>query len=142
MMPRFPRFLMLGLCLVALSGCVSREDADAKLAKGCLAGVSSLLPEGQSTGEIKQQDFTPSPEGQNMRHVRLVTIANDGWLEEEQVFECVFEESFGFMNSNYVASIYQLRFNDRVYGKSGNEIQGSFDDFLKLTDAIREAMYQ
>ena len=42
---------------------------------------------------------------------------------------------------NYTASIYPVRTGERVIGKSGNEILGDAQDFLKLTDAIREAMY-
>lgn len=141
-MSRFLRFLILGLCVAGLSGCVDREQADALLVKGCMAGVGSLLPEGETAGEVKEKSFSASPEGPDMRHVTLTTIAGDGWLEEERVFECTFEEAFGFLRNNYTASIYQLRFNDQIYGKAGNEIQGSFDDFVKLTDAIRKAMYE
>jgi hypothetical protein len=46
------------------------------------------------------------------------------------------------MNQNYVASLYQLRIGDQVYGKAGNEILGDAQDFIKLTDAIRAAMYE
>ncbi len=136
------RFMLLGICALGLSACVDREQADTLLVKGCLAGVGSLLPEGESTGQVKNKSFTASPEGPDMRHVKIITIAGDGWLEEERTFECIFQESFGLFNSNYVASIHQLRFDDHIYGKAGNEIQGSFDDFVKLTDAIRKAMYE
>ena len=141
-MSRLFRFMILCFCLIGLSACVDRDQADAMLVKGCLAGVGSLLPEGETTGQVKDKSFSASPEGPDMRYVKITTIAGDGWLEEERVFECVFQESFGLFNSNYVASIHQLRFNDQIYGKAGNEIQGSFDDFVKLTDAIREAMYE
>lgn len=141
-MSRFSRFLLLGVCVLGLTGCVNRQQADDMLVKGCMAGVGSLLPEGETAGTVKDKSFSPSPEGPGMRYVKLVTTAGDGWLEEERTYECTFEESFGFMNSSYVASIYQLRFNDEIYGKSGNEIRGSFEDFTKLTDAIRQAMYE
>jgi hypothetical protein len=44
--------------------------------------------------------------------------------------------------SSFTASIYQVRTGERIVGKSGNEILGDAQDFLKLTDAIREAMYE
>jgi len=138
---RFQTFFILGACALLLSGCVSREQADAKLAKGCAAGVNALLPEGRKIERTIDTQFSPSPEGSDMRHVKLKAIENDGWLEVESEFECVFEESFGFLNTNYTASIYQVRTGERVVGKSGNEILGDADDFMKLTDAIREAMY-
>lgn len=132
----------IALCTLTLAGCVNREQADEKLAKGCAAGVQSLLPEGEQMQPIKDKKFTPSTEGPNMRHVELTAANTDGWVEEEQKYECIFEEDFGFMSTNYSASIYQVRIGDRIYGKSGNEIRGSFEDFVKLTDGIREAMYQ
>jgi hypothetical protein len=141
MTARLHTFVLLGTCALLLSGCVSREQADAKLAKGCEAGVNVLLPEGRTISKVASSKFSPSPEGPNMRHVELKAIENDGFLEVENTFECVFDESFGFMNMNYTASVYQVRTGERVVGKSGNEILGDANDFLKLTDAIREAMY-
>lgn len=141
MKTRLHTFVILGACAVLLSGCVSREQADAKLAKGCEAGVNALLPEGRTITRIADTKFSPSPEGPDMRHVKLKTIETDGFLEVESDFECVFEESFGFLRTGYTASVYQVRTGERVVGKSGNEILGDAQDFLKLTDAIREAMY-
>lgn len=136
------RLLTICLCAIALSGCVNRQQADDTLAKGCLAGVNAMMPEGETAGEIKEKSFSMSPEGPNMRHVKIKTTAADGWIEEDRPFECIFEETFGFLKSSHVASIYQLRVGDQIYGKSGNEIRGSFEDFTKITDAIREAMYK
>lgn len=134
-------FILFGLCALALTGCVNREQADAALAKGCAAGVRALLPEGYALGEIRNRHFSPSPEAIGARHVRLTAIEMDGYLEDEVTYDCIFEENFGFMNSGHVASIYQIRIHDRVIGKSGNQIQGDFNEFLQLTDAIRKAMY-
>ncbi len=137
------RSLFLALfCLLTLSACVSREQADDKLARGCAAGVQALLPENMTIKEIKDKEFADSPEGPNMRYVKLKAVTLDGWLETEQEYQCIFEESFGFMKASYTASVYQVRTGDTVYGKSGNEILGNAQDFLKLTDAIRKAMYQ
>ena len=91
--------------VLALSGCVSREQADAKLAKACEAAVNVFLGEGQRIDKIKDASFTASPIGPDMRHVTIHTIMMDGWLEAENDYECVFEEGFGFLNSGYTASI-------------------------------------
>lgn len=136
------RILATLLVVPLLVGCVDREQADAKLVKGCAAGVSVLLPEGRTMGEIKDKKLTESPEGANFRHVTLSAVEKDGWLENDVEYECTFEEDFGFLNSNYTGSIYQIKFDDQVYGKSGGEILGSAEDFVKLTDAIRKAMYE
>jgi hypothetical protein len=65
----------------------------------------------------------------------------DGYLEDIIPYECIFEESFGIFNTSHVASIYQVRLPDRVVGKSGNQIQGDFEEFTRLTDAIRKSLY-
>lgn len=138
---RLSRIVLPSMCVLALAGCVSREQADEKLAKGCAAGINALLPEGYSFSKILEQEFKPGTEEQGQRYVRLKVIEMDGWLETEKNYECVFDESFGFMSSNFTASIYQIRFDDQVVGKSGKEILGDTQQFLKLTDAIRDAMY-
>lgn len=142
MMKHLKHCVVVGLCALSLGGCVSREQADENLAKGCAAGVAALLPEGTTLGEIKEKTFSPSPEAPGARHVKLTAMKMDGYLEEEATYECVFEESMGFMNSAHTASIYQVRFEDQIIGKSGNEIKGDFEQFSKLTDAIRKAMYE
>jgi len=124
-----------------LSGCVSREQADASLAKGCKAGVESLLPEGTTLGDIKGQSFSPSPEAVGARHVKIDVVQMDGYIEDIVSYECIFEESFGPFKMNHAASVYQVRLPDRIVGKSGNQIQGDFDEYVRLTDAIRKSMY-
>ncbi len=138
---RFSTFILLGVCAALLSGCVSREQADTKMAKGCEAGVKVILPEGRTIARIAKTEFTPATEGPGMRHVKLTAIENDGFLETENVFECVFEENFGFLNGSHSAAIYQVRAGDLVIGKSGNEIIGDAQTFIKLNDAMREVMY-
>lgn len=134
--------ILAAISILTLSGCVTREQADAKLAKGCAAGAEALLPEGGKVNNIIESTFGPSPEGPGMRHVKIKTATMDGWLEEEKTYECIFEESFGIFKSNHTASIYQVRTGEQIYGKAGNEIKGSTEDFIRLTDAIRKAMYE
>jgi hypothetical protein len=128
-------------CALLLCGCVSREQADAKLAHACRAGVQSLLPEGLKIDRITGREFSKSPEGNDMRYVKISTVTIDKMLEEEKDYECIFEEQFALFGMDYTASVYQVRTGDKTYGKSGNDIMGDANDFLKLTDAIREALY-
>lgn len=136
------KYFWILLCLLALGGCVSREQADAKLARGCEAGVKAILPEGYSVARIESTEFSPATQGTGYRHVTLKAVELDGWLETPKEYECVFEESFGFLSANHTAAIYQIRAGDKVVGKSGREIIGETEDFLKLTEAIRRAMYE
>lgn len=136
------RFAVLSLCALSLGGCVNREQADTKLAKGCAAAAGTLIPEGQTLGEVLEKKSTPSPEGANYRHITIKVKQMDGWLEGDGTYECTFEEDFGFMNGNYTGSLYQFKVGDKTYGKAGNEILGTAEEFIKITDAVRKAMYQ
>lgn len=134
--------MLCSASVLLLTGCVSREHADAKLAKACEAGVNVVLPEGRKITRVAKTDFSPATEGPAMRHVKLTAIETDGFLEIENAFDCVFEESSGFLNSNHTASVYYVRAGDRMIGKSGNEIIGSAAEFMELNDAMRDAMYK
>jgi hypothetical protein len=135
------RLFTVVICVLALTGCVNREQADAKLSKACEAAVGVFLPEGQRIDKIKDAAYSASPEGPGFRHVTINTIMMDGWLETENAYECIFQEGFGFMNSNFTASIHQVKIGDRVVGKSGNEILGDAQDHIKLNEAVRKALY-
>ena len=132
--------ILVAMMSLALTGCVNREQADAKLGNACKAAVNEFLGAGMQIDRIESVDASPSPVGNGYRHVLLNTITVDGWLEEKNQYECTFEESFGFMKMNYTASFYQLRIGEEMIGKSGNEIVGSAQDFMKITDAVRQAL--
>lgn len=136
------KIVFVFIVTLALTGCVSREAADAKLVKGCEAGVNAILPEGIQIGEVLSTEATPASQGTNYRHIKLVAIEMGDWLEEEKAYECIFEENFGFLKANHTAAIYQIKTGYKVVGKSGGDILGDVDDFLKLTEAIRKAMYE
>jgi hypothetical protein len=136
------RCFLIFISLFALSGCVSRDQADEKLAKGCQAGVEAILPEGYSIARVESKEFSPATEGTGYRHVTLKATQMDGWLETPQTYECVFEESFGIFHTSFTAAIYQIKTEDKIVGKSGGELIGDTEDFIKLNDAIRKAMYE
>ena len=139
-----PVFKICAFLLIApLAACVDRADADAQLRNGCIAGVNVLLDKnGDSIGKVVKADFSPSPEGTDMRHVALTATLKDDWSETENEYSCIFQESFGFMNASYAASIYQVRTPDATIGKVGGTIEGDAEDFMRLNDAIRDAMYR
>jgi len=141
-MTAYTRFFLSFVCLLVLSGCVSREQADAKLARACEAAVNVFLDEDQQIGEVKNATFSGSPVGTDYRHVTIHTITMDGWIEAENDYDCVFQEGFGFMSMGYTASIYQVTVHDQTVGKSGNEILGTASDHMKLNEAVRAALYE
>jgi len=140
MKSKLPLYVSL-ICAMALTGCVNREQADAKLAKACEAAVNVFLVDGQRIDKVKGSTATASPEGPDMRHITIQTIMMDGWIEAENNYECVFQEGFGFLNSGYTASIYQVKVGDTVVGKSGNEVLGTAEEHMKLNEAVRKALY-
>lgn len=135
--------MIMFICAISLTACVSRQDADTKLVNACVAGIDALNGEEKEISKVLSSSSEPSPVGQDYRHIKMTVLETDHWLEDEVVYECVFEESFGFLKNNYTAAIYQLRLgNGRIVGKSGREIVGSVDEFMMLEDAIRKALYE
>ena len=133
-------FIVLTLYFL-LTGCTSREDADATLAKGCEAAVGAMLPADAEIDHVTGTSFTPAAQGTDFRHVTLNAVILDGWLEVENEYECTFQEKRSLFGGHR-ASFEQLKIDDRIYGRSGNEIVGSMDDFTKIEDAVRRAMYE
>ena len=125
-----------------LSGCVNREQADTKLSKACGAAAVALLPEGAKIDSIKSFTASPSPEGPDHRYIEVTAIYVDGWIEQENVYKCVFQEGFGFLNSGYTATTIKVDTGERIIGKSGDEISGDAQDWLKITDAVRSSLYE
>ena len=141
-MNSYTRLCFAFVCVLALSGCVSRDQADAKLAKACAAGVNVFLTGGQEVDKIVESKFTPSPVVQGFRHVTLIATVKNDWLEQNHTYDCDFDESFGFLGGGYTASIEKLEAEGIVIGRAGGEILGDAQDFIKLTDAIRKALYE
>ena len=133
--------LLFVISLLVLTGCVTREQADARIARGCAAGIEMFLAEGFEIKEIKDKLFKDSREfGSGYRNVILKAVESDGWLDVDKQYECVFAESFGFLNATHAATIYQLKVNGQVYGNEDGKIKGNFKTHLKLTETVERAM--
>lgn len=138
------RLSLFALCasMLLLGACVTREQADEQLAKGCQAGISVLLPDDQKIDKIIRSEYTPASEGVGFRHVTIVATLENDWLEEEYEYQCVFDENFGFLKSSYSAAIMKLDTGDgRIYGQAGARILGDAQDWIKITAAVNKAMY-
>lgn len=132
---------MIPLAALALSGCVSREQADEKLALGCAAGAELFLPEGTAIKDITKKTFRDSAEfGSGFREVVLTVMESDGFYEAEQEYKCVFADSLAMFGMGHSASIHQLKVHDAVYGKEGDQILGTYDEHLKLTQTVDAAL--
>ena len=133
---------LLTLSLLALTACIDRGEADAKLARGCAAGVELFLDEEYEIQKIVKSEFRESTTwGNGYREVDLTAMVSDGWHEGEETYYCTFAETAGPILINYKATIYQLRMPDgTIIGKEGDKISGSYDDHLKLTETVEQGM--
>ena len=131
---------LLSLPLI-LSGCVDREQADAKLVKGCIAAVEAFLPEGDEVKEIYSKETRTHPTmGYGHREVALEVSISDGYHVRDETHACIFLEEFGFAKMSHRASIYQLNYEGRIIGQENYQIRGDLQDMTKLTNAVDAAM--
>ncbi len=138
---KFKTFFCL-LTIFALTGCVSREQADERIARGCKAGVETFLTQGFYIKEIKGKTFSYDDSiGKKYRKVTLHTIETDDWLDVPKDYTCIFLEEFGPMQSTYDATIYQIGVGEQTYGSTNGKILGSLENFQKLTEAVEKAMH-
>lgn len=135
------KLLFLILLSLPLTGCVSRENADARLAKGCEAAAATLLKEGYSFKNINKSTFKTSTEfGAGFREVTLNSTESDGWANLEREYKCIFAEEMTAMGLGYTADFYQIAYDGEVFGKSGTELLGDADTLTKLTAAAQSAI--
>lgn len=126
---------------ILVSGCVSREQADAKLQKGCMAAASVFMDEGFSVKNVTNSTFTDNTTlGHGYRNVKLEVVESDGWYDNETEYSCIFLEEMGPFGMSHRATFYQLKMNGDTYGQEGNQIIGTLEDHQKLTDVIDRAM--
>jgi hypothetical protein len=134
------RYTWIALASVfILTGCISREQADAKLERGCAAGAELFMGEGHKVKEIKDRQFRDDPTlGSGYREVRLVVIDTDGWYDADKEIKCIFAENFNFLQ--HTATIYQLKMDEKTWGMEGKEILGTMEEHLKLTETVEQGM--
>jgi hypothetical protein len=132
---------LLLVSVFALTGCISREQADMRLQNGCAAGAELFLGEGHKIKEVKDHIFRDNPDlGKGYRDVILTVVDTDGWADADKEIKCIFAEDYGFMGSSHTATIYQLKMDDQTWGQEGKEILGTFEDHLKLTETVEQGL--
>lgn len=138
------RFLPIILLSLFLSGCITQNQADVKMAKGCTAGINAILAdESKEISEIKVTRYADEQaEGGLHRRITFEAIEKDGWLEMDKQYSCLFMQEWGLFKSSHKALLVQLKIEDKLYGKKDGTILGSFDDFLRLVKVVDAAMVQ
>lgn len=131
------KLCMAMVCLMLLSGCVSREQADQRLAEGCAMGAGLFLEEEAEVLEIKEinavKDTSMNAE---FRRIDMVVLEGDDWYSEDKEYSCVFSETYALFGLTHTAEIIQLRMGDEIHGQDGRKIMGEINDYLRLKDTV------
>jgi hypothetical protein len=131
-----------GISILALAGCISQEQADTQMAKGCEGAVNAMLaPRSIKTVKGWTADDDTS-EGSVHRRIFITYVENDDFAESEKKAECLFSQQWGPLKSTHAALLEQLVANNTILGKKNGVIQGSMEDFIKLTNGASAAMGQ
>lgn len=136
------KYALIAASTLALSACVSQDQMDEKMAKGCEAGVTSMIAP-KEIAAVKSKNYADEfVEGGLHRRVTLGVTEKDGWLELDKEYSCLFMQEWGMFKSSHKALLVQVKIDDSTYGKVDGVITGSLDDFMKLTEHVDEAMGQ
>ncbi len=128
-------------CVLLLTSCVTRQQADERLLKGCMAAVGLFLEDGYKIKKIKRSVYKDAIDfGSGYREVMLFAVESDGWVDLDKEYSCIFAEEFNAMGSTHRANIYQVKVNGNVYGREGNNILGDMDTHIKLSKTVEDAM--
>ncbi len=128
---------------IVLTGCVSQDQADKKMGKGCEAAVNAMIaPKTLTTIKSTKYAEETNQDGSNFRSVAITATEKDGWMELDKEYSCLFAQQWGFLKSSHTALLEQLSYDGRILGKQDGKIVGSMDDFMKLTNSADTAMGQ
>ena len=134
--------ILTGISVLALTGCVSQEQADIKMAEGCKGAVGAMIAPRtikQMTTHTAEEDTS---EGSIHRRLKITYIENDDFADTPKNAECLFSQQWGMFKSTHAALLEQLIVEENLIGKKNGVIQGSMDEFIKLTNGASTAMGQ
>lgn len=133
---------LLAVSALALTGCVTQEQADAKMFKGCEAAIGAMI----APDTIKEVKASTAADEKTMgsvyRRVSVTYVENDDFANTELQGSCLFSQQWGMMKSSHAALLEQVVFDDQLVGKKDGNIEGDMNDFLKLTQTVDAAMGQ
>ena len=134
--------VIAGVSALALSGCVSQEQADAKMFKGCEAAVRTMI----APKEIKDVKSTTAAAektmGSTYRRVTVKYTEAGDFAESEKTGTCLFSEQWGLFKSTHTSMLEQVTYNDQLLGKKDGTIHGDMNSFMKLNESVDAAMGQ
>ncbi len=135
------KLILASLFVLPLTSCISREQADTRLEKGCKAGIEFFLENGFEIKSIKRAMFKNSTEfGNGYREVMMFLQISDGWYDHDKEYKCTFAEEWNSLGASHRADIYQINVDGDYYGVKDGKIIGDIETQINLSDAINNAM--
>lgn len=128
--------------MLALTGCVTQEQADVKMGAGCAAVLAAQLGQDQIKDVKTVGAESQTTVNGDFRKINITYVPVGAFDETPQPAYCLFSQQWGTMKSSHTALLEQLSVNDQIYGKKDGVVQGALEDFLKLTDAAGRGMGQ
>ena len=135
------KYLFLLLAISSLSACGDEREAhDQKLARGCAAGIKSILAQDKYTRQIDKINNKKFSTGTEGRKITLEVTTKDkqyGYPKDE-TFDCTFAEVSNMLG--YKAEVVAINVGEDFFGKKDGQIVGDMNDFVALTGAIEDGM--
>lgn len=135
--------VLAGVSALALSGCVSQEQADQKMFTGCEAAINAMIAPA-ATKDIKSRKGEDEKMlSSTFRRIKITYTEAGDFAESEKEGSCLFSQQWGMFKSSHTALLEQVNYNGMLLGKNAEgTIEGSMDDFLKLNEKVDAAMAQ
>ena len=132
----------LSMLTICLSGCVNQQQADAKMGKGCEAGLAAMMGNKQIL-TVKATNYSDEQtEGSLYRRVTIDLVEKDGWAELDKKYSCLFAQEWGPLKSTHTALLEQIVMDDKIIGKKDGVILGNINEFMNLVSKVDTAMTQ
>ena len=113
---RKPIATFFTLFSIFLTGCVTQQQADIKMGKGCEAALSTLMKERQIVS-VKSTNYSDEQTQDGLyRRITIDLVEKDGWAELDKTYSCLFSQDWGIFKSSHVA-LEQVVIDDVITGK-------------------------
>jgi hypothetical protein len=133
---------LLAITSLSLSGCVTQQQADAKMGKGCEAALAVVMGDKQIQ-TVKATNYSDEQtEGSLFRRVTIDLVEKDGWAELDKQYSCLFAQEWALFRMNHTAMLEQVVVDDKILGKKDGQILGNIDEFMNLVSKVDTAMTQ
>ena len=135
--------LCVSLSTLALTACVSQEQADEKMITGCKAAIGAMIGPTRTIKEVKASSGEDEKTmGSIYRRIKLSYTEAEDFAEVVKEGSCRFSPQWGTFKSTHAALLEQVVYNDKLIGKKDGNIEGDMNDFMKLNEKVDAAMAQ